>query len=339
MIKIGLIGCGNICNIAHIPAYKKISESRELKIIGTCDIIEEKAKNTAKITKAKNIFTDYHELLKLDLDLVDICTPTYTHSEIAIAAAKAGKDVICEKPIALTLKDAQKMIDTSVQYKTRLFIAHVRRFDPRFQHIKDDIIQEKIGKPVYIRITERQWLPFSGDSWFWKSNLSGGVIIDIGVHIADMFRWFFNSEPVEVFATGRMVREEAKKNGTFDHVVVMYKFAQRETAFMEISWVFPSEGSTLYHYLDIVGSKGKIEYSNRDSNPTIIVTNRISLPRYSLLMSTFPEAFEKELNHFLDCIECNTPSLVTAQDAKKALEMCLAVDQSVREKKSIKLSL
>jgi len=252
LIKIGLIGCGNICNIAHIPAYKKISESRELKIIGTCDIIKEKAKNTAIITKAKNIFTDYHELLKLDLDLVDICTPTYTHSEIAIAAAKAGKDVICEKPIALTSKDAQEMINTSVQYKTRLFIAHVRRFDPRFQHIRDDIIQEKIGKPVYIRITERQWLPFSEDSWFWKSNLSGGVIIDIGVHIADMFRWFFNSEPVEVFATGRMVREEAKKNATFDHVAVMYKFAQGETAFMEISWIFPSEGSTLYHYLDIV---------------------------------------------------------------------------------------
>jgi predicted dehydrogenase len=339
LIKIGLIGCGNICNIAHIPAYKKISESRELKIIGTCDIIKEKAKNIAIITKAKNIFTDYRELLKLDLDLVDICTPTYTHSEIAIAAAKAGKDVICEKPIALTLKDAQEMINASVQYKKKLFIAHVRRFDPRFQHIRDDIIQDKIGKPVFIRITERQWLPFSGDSWFWKSNLSGGVIIDIGVHIADMFRWFFNSEPVEVFATGRMVREEAKKNGTFDHVVVMYKFAQRETAFMEISWVFPSEGSTLYHYLDIVGSKGKIEYSNRDNNPTIMVTNRISLPRYSLLMSTFPEAFEKELSHFLDCIEYNTSSLVTVQDAKKALEMCLAVGQSVREKKSIKLSL
>ena len=339
MIKIGLIGCGNICNIAHIPAYKKISESRELKIIGTCDIIKEKAKNIAIITKAKNIFTDYRELLKLDLDLVDICTPTYTHSEIAIAAAKAGKDVICEKPIALTLKDAQEMINASVQYKKKLFIAHVRRFDPRFQHIRNDIVQDKIGKPVFIRITERQWLPFSEDSWFWKSNLSGGVIIDIGVHIADMFRWFFNSEPVEVFATGRMVREEAKKNGTFDHVVVMYKFAQRETAFMEISWVFPSEGSTLYHYLDIVGSKGKIEYSNRDNNPTIMVTNRISLPRYSLLMSTFPEAFEKELSHFLDCIEYNTSSLVTVQDAKKALEMCLAVGQSVREKKSIKLSL
>lgn len=339
MIKIGLIGCGNICNIAHIPAYKKISESRELKIIGTCDITKEKAKNTAIITKAKNIFTDYHELLKLDLDLVDICTPTYTHSEIAIAAAKAGKNVICEKPIALTSKNAQEMINTSVQSKTRLFIAHVRRFDPRFQHIRNDIIQEKIGKPVYIRITERQWLPFSGDSWFWKSNLSGGVIIDIGVHIADMFRWFLNSEPVEVFATGRMVREEAKKNGTFDHVVVMYKFAQRETAFMEISWIFPSKGSTLYHYLDIVGSKGKIEYSNRDSNPTIMVTDKISLPRYSLLMSTFPEAFEKELSHFLDCIEYDTPPLVTAQDAKKALEMCLAVGQSVREKKSIKLSL
>ncbi len=231
------------------------------------------------------------------------------------------------------------MINASVQYRTRLFIAHVRRFDPRFQHIRNDIIQEKIGKPVFIRITERQWLPFSEDRWFWKSNLSGGVIIDIGVHIADMFRWFFNTEPVEVFATGRMVREEAKKNGTFDHVVVMYKFAKRETAFMEISWVFPSEGSTLYHYLDIVGSKGKIEYSNRDSNPTIMVTNKISLPRYSLLMSTFPEAFEKELNHFLDCIEYNTPSLITAQDAKKALEMCLAVGQSVREKKSIKLSL
>lgn len=339
MIKIGLIGCGNICNIAHIPAYKKISELRKLEIVGTCDIIKERAKNAAIIMSTKKFFTDYHDLLKLDLDLVDICTPTYTHSEIAIAAAKAGKDVICEKPIALTLRDAQDMINNTIHYKTRLFIAHVRRFDPRFQHIKDDIIQDKIGKPVYIRITERQWLPFSEDSWFWKSNLSGGVIIDIGVHIADMFRWFFNTEPVEVYAIGRMVREEAKKNRTFDHVVVMYKFAQRETAFMEISWIFPSAGSTLYHYLDVVGNKGKIEYSNQDSNPTLIVTNKISFPRYSSLVSTFPEAFEKELSHFLDCIAHNTPSLITVYDAKKALEMCLAIHRSVREKKSIKLSL
>ena len=338
MVKIGLIGCGNICNIAHMPAYKKISELRELEIIGTCDIIKERARNAAIIMGTKNFFTDYHDLLKLDLDLVDICTPTYTHSEIAIAAAKAGKDVICEKPMALSLRDAQDMINNSVHYKKKLFVAHVRRFDPRFQHIRDNITQDKIGKPVYIRITERQWLPFSEDSWFWKSNLSGGVIIDIGVHITDMFRWFFNTEPVEVYAIGRMIREEAKKNRTFDHVAAMYKFSQGEMAFMEISWIFPSAGSTLYHHLDVVGNKGKIDFSNQDSNPTLIVTNKISFPRYSSLVSTFPEAFEKELSHFLDCISHNTQSLITVQDAKKALEMCLAVDQSVREKKPIKLS-
>lgn len=99
-LKIGIIGCGGICRYAHVPAYEKMDN---VEIVAACDIIPERAEEVARLTGAKHTFADYKELLKLpEIDAVDICTPNYLHSVIAVDAFAAGKHVHCEKPDAVS---------------------------------------------------------------------------------------------------------------------------------------------------------------------------------------------------------------------------------------------
>ena len=201
-IRAGLIGCGNIGAGAHAPAYAHVPD---VCLVAVCDQVLERATAVAAETGA-DACQDYRQLLaRDDIDMVDLCVPTAQHAPLAIGALKAGKHVLCEKPMARSLTEADAMVAVAQQTGLKLMIGHVRRFDHRYTAIKAAIDAGDIGQPVYIRRAERQWLPFPADAWFWSTKLGGGVILDIGVHIADLLRWYFgqNPPPFTPLAAGR----------------------------------------------------------------------------------------------------------------------------------------
>ncbi|RLF87435.1 gfo/Idh/MocA family oxidoreductase [Thermococci archaeon] len=336
-LKVGVIGCGNIFNLAHKPALKAMRKT--IKVVAVMDIDEEAAKKAGKELNAK-VFTNLDEFLEQEMDVVEILTPTYTHAELTIKALKAGKNVIVEKPIALTVEEAEKMIKEAEQQGLKLFVGHVRRFDKRWRQIKD-VIKSKNILPMQIRKTEVQHLPFPADYWYWDESKSGGVITDLGVHVTDFLRWFFESEPVEVFAIGKAIRGEARVNKTYDHVVMFIKFEGDKTGIAEVSWSYPlpAKYGVFYHHLDIIGKNGRIRYTPLDTPVVGVVKSTFEMPRFSPMLSTFPEAFEAELRHFFECIKSDCEPVVTAKDALIALYIAEKARESIRKGEPVKLEV
>ena len=337
--KVGLIGCGNIGIGAHLPAYAHIPEA---ELVAVCDIIEERVQTAAERTGATP-YTDYRELLEHEgLDMVDICLPSDLHAEATIAAAEAGKHVLCEKPMAHRLEAADGMIEAVKKVGVKLMIGQVRRFDHRYMSIKEQLDAGKVGRPVFIRRAERQFLPFPPDAWQWDPKRGGGVILDIGVHATDLFRWFLGYEAVEVYAIAKSVREAARAAGSYDHAFITCKFDGGGIGFAEASWAYPQGfGGTLYAQLDVVGTEGKIQYADKDTNPMLTYTTERGheLPRYFRFMSTTEYAFEEEIHHFARCVLDDREPAVSPQDARAALEMALAAQRSAEEGRPVRLPL
>ncbi len=338
-LRVGLIGCGNIGARGHAPSYAQIAEA---ELVAVCDVISDRAARLAEQTGAR-AYQDYRHLLdREDIDVLDLCVPTAQHAPLAVEALKAGKHVLCEKPIARTLEEADAIIATVRETGRKAMIGHVRRFDRRYLEVKEAVQRGDIGTPAYIRRAERQWLPFAADAWYWHTDAGGGVIIDIGVHIADMFRWLYEQNPVSVYAVGRQVRDVAKQANSFDHVFITYRFANGGVGLGEASWAHPPEfGGGFYASLDVVGSHGRVQYSDQDSNPMIEFDAKTGakLPQFFRFMSTTEFAFRDEIQHFLDCVVKDQDPAISLEDARSALAMVLAAQQSADSGKPVSLRL
>lgn len=197
-VKIGIIGIGGIANGSHIPAYL---QNKKTEVIALCDIDKKRAE-TAKKKYFKNaeVYEDYMELLANEnIDAVDICTPNYLHSEIAIEAFRAGKHVLCEKPDAVSVEEAEKMYAASLEANKVLMVMRNNRFNENSQYLKKYIEKERLGD-IYIAKAvwkRRRGIPGKG-GWFTTKELSGGgPLIDLGVHMIDLAWWLMGCPEVD----------------------------------------------------------------------------------------------------------------------------------------------
>ncbi|MFQ5849354.1 MAG: Gfo/Idh/MocA family protein [Candidatus Binatia bacterium] len=324
--KVAIVGNGGIYRLAHGPAWRRIPRA---KVVATCDIVEERAEQARQELRAEACFTRIEDLLKNDrIDLVDICTPSDTHAELSIQALRAGKHVICEKPMALRPQDASRMMQTAAEVKRHLYIGHTRRFDWRWLHMREQIGAGRIGEAVAVRRTERCWGAFPRGDWHWDAARSGGVMMDLGVHVADLFAWFLDAEPSDVYAKALAVREEAKEHGCFDFGIIQVGFPGGKRGTMEVSWAHPKEYAPFYSTTEVIGTRGKLTLSDKDAAPMTVVKGEIGIPRYSPLLSSFPETFVDELNHFLDCIDRKAAPRITLSQAYTAVKTVTAAFES-----------
>lgn len=333
-LSVAIVGTGGIYRLAHGPAWRQITRA---KVNATCDIIPERAEQARQELGTESCFGSIEELLENDgIDLVDICTPPYSHAEITIKALRAGKHVICEKPMALTLEDAKRMIQTSRETDRHLYIGHTRRFDRRWIQVKEQISSGRIGEPVSIRWNERCWAGFPKDNWHWDPQ-NGGVLMDLGVHVADLFTWLLDARPTEVFAKGLSVREEPREQGCFDFGLVQMGFEGGKQGLIEVSWAHPKDYAPFYSSMEIIGTRGKLSLSDRGAAPMAVVKNGVEVPRYSPLLSTFPESFVDELDHFFDCVTGKAKPRITLEDASRAVGVITKALESASTGQPVKI--
>ena len=336
MLKVGLIGAGFMGQM-HTNVYANIPEAQ---LVAVADLDEAKARDLAPDA---TIYGTAEEMLKREsLDSVDVCLPTYLHAEYVVKAAQAGVHVLCEKPMAHRLEAADAMIEAVKKPGVKLMIGQVRRFDHRYVSIKEQLDAGKVGRPVFVRRAERQFLPFPPEAWQWDSKRGGGVILGIGVHATDLFRWCLGQEAVEVYTVAKSVREAAIAAGSYDHAFITCKFDGGGVGFAETSWAYPRGfGGALYAQLDVVGTEGKIQYADKDTNPmlTYTIEKGHELPRYFRFMSSTEYAFEEEIRHFVRCVLDDREPAVSPQDARAALEMALAAQRSAETGEPVSLPL
>lgn len=200
MIKVGLLGLGFVGKIHLLQGYQKFDKS-EISLEACFDMAED---NLALVDCPRK-YTSLDKFFENEcgkLDFIDICLPTFLHAEVAIKAMKCGFHVLCEKPMALSIEDAEKMYNTSLETGKKLMIAHVLRFDEDYMKIKEYIDSKILGKPIHAKYTTfRAGVPAG---WFQNSRLSGGPIIDVHIHDADILTWFFGMpKSVSTIAPGK----------------------------------------------------------------------------------------------------------------------------------------
>ncbi len=200
--RVGIIGVGGIFKGSHIGEYL---DDERLEVVALCDIIEERATEIRdKHFPNAAVYTDFNELLKDEtIDSVDICTPNYLHSIIAVAAFKAGKHVFCEKPDAVNVEEVLKMNRAAEKAGKTLMIMRNNRFSPASQYAKKYIESGAMGEIYCGRCgwQRRRGIPGKGGWFTTKAQSGGGPLIDLGVHMIDLAIWLMGS-PTPVAVTG-----------------------------------------------------------------------------------------------------------------------------------------
>lgn len=193
-VRIGIIGCGGIANGKHMPSLKNI---RQAEMVAFCDIIPERAQKAAKQygTPDAKVYTDYRELLAdPSVSVVHVCTPNRSHSFITVDALEAGKDVMCEKPMAINSAEAKKMIDAANHTGRLLTVGYQSRQRSDAQLMKQECLDGTFGEIYYAKATaiRRRAVPTWG-VFLNEYEQGGGPLIDIGTHALDLTLWMMDN--------------------------------------------------------------------------------------------------------------------------------------------------
>ena len=201
-VRIGIIGCGGIANGKHMPSLKMLDN---VEMVAFCDIIPERAQEAAEKygTPDAKVFSNYQELLKLDLDVVHVLTPNSSHAPITIDALESGKHVMCEKPMAMNTEEAKSMLEAARRTGMKLTIGYQNRFRADSLYLKKCCENGDLGHVYYARALaiRRRAVPTWG-VFLDEEKQGGGPLIDIGTHALDLTLWCMdNYEPAMVVGT------------------------------------------------------------------------------------------------------------------------------------------
>ena len=256
-IRVGIVGCGAITRRAHAPAFMKSPLAEIGAFVSRTRTSAEAA--ATECGSSGPIYDDWREVVALeDLDAVDICSPNVFHAEQSIAAAKAGKHVLVEKPIAASLDDADAMIAAANEAGVVLQVAHNLRYVPSVVAAQEVVRGGRLGNVVGLRAGfghsgPRAWAPDS--TWFFDRDLSGGgALIDLGIHIIDVVGFVTGLEGREV--TAMTFGEEPCEDAA--HVVV--RFSNGAVGTINASWVARPAPDM---FLTIFGTEGTLHFDVR----------------------------------------------------------------------------
>ena len=231
--KIGVIGCGNRSK-AIIGALNNVPE---IEIVALCDIVPHKMEQRAQLIKSSfkpKYVNNLNELLQMDLDAIAVITPNYTHKEIVIACLEAGKNVFCEKPMALTVADCNEMIGAVERTGKALQIGTQRRHSSEYKKLVEVIRNKPVGKILQSsifdyrgdwRVPEADEYPAGTPYWRLIQAQSGGVVYEMGNHIIDVNNWVFDSEPMSVCSLQGVNNHSLRKRDSSDHAGVLVEYA------------------------------------------------------------------------------------------------------------------
>lgn len=340
-LRMGLIGCGSIARAAHLPAMRSLSD--RVRLVATADVDESAARSAAAPWGAVAC-ADGHELLRRpDVEAVMIATPEVAHREWTEAAAAAGKHVLCEKPMASALADADSMLSACRNAGVHLMIGHSRRFTRRYIEIRRAIERGEVGVVRLVRENERRSRLREGASggywsaahWTGDPAVSVGAALTNGIHEADLLRWFTGSEPVSVCAEHKVT--VAGNRGVPDFLTYTVRFASGAIGSSEISNCLPP-GYPAFHQCEIYGTRGAVRAKDHDLvSVTRYRDEGIDFPESDRILLHNPTAYVREWAGFLDTVQRGRPLPMPPEEAREALRLALATVESARTGKVVRL--
>jgi myo-inositol 2-dehydrogenase/D-chiro-inositol 1-dehydrogenase len=334
-VRIGLIGAGRIAHV-HAQAYSQVSGGR---LVAVADVVSSAAEKLGQ-QYGLEPYQDYRDILaRPDIDAVLIATPNWLHAEMAIAAAQAGKHVFCEKPIALTLKDADAMIAVAKETGVILQVGFMLRFTPPLPHVKELVASGALGDIIAVRAAIFGWEP--SDEWFYLTEQGGGVILDTLIHFADLLHWLVGPVTRAYSQGGPFVLEGAKRHGSPDNACVSFQHAGGAMTQLYVTW------TTGYgnFFSEVYGSKGSISINFLEKQASLLYLKE-GVQKAGLNYPTgwsHPDVlwsfgYAGEAQYFVDQIRGRAAKGdATGEDGRRALEVVLAAQRSLDENQVVEL--
>lgn len=328
-LKVGVLGAGRI---GRFHAGNLVRWIPEAEVVAVADVVGEAAHRCAQEFGILKAYDDPGKLLSdPTIEAVLICTSTDTHPDLIVAAAKAGKHIFCEKPIALDLREIDRALSAVKENGVKLMVGFNRRFDPNFAKAKELLSLGVIGRPEILRITSRDPAPPSLD----YIRRSGGIFLDMTIHDFDMACFLLGDEVVEVYAAGEtLVDPRIKEAGDVDTAVITLRFRSGALG------VIDNSRRATYGYdqrVEILGEKGMIRVENPRPH-TVTVWNASGedgSTLFSFFMDRYTEAFVQELRAFVSALLEGKDPPISGEEGRKPVVLALAAKKSLEEKRPV----
>ena len=295
MLKVGLVGVGGISG-AHIPAWE---EMKNAELVALCDIRPERMEKYS----GKRCYTDFDEMLaNEELDILDICLPTYLHADFAVKAMEKGINVITEKPISLKEEDVERVYSTAAKNNVKFMVAQVLRFWPEYELLKEIYDTKKYGKLLSGTMIRLGGYPkWSWDGWMMDEKRSGLVPFDLHIHDLAFMVYAFGMPKVAYQYRSKLPKQ--------DFISLSYDFGDfsinSEASWYATCYPFTAEFRFQFEDAVVANENGKMMIYLRDDEKIDLSqaaegdTGSINLPK--------SDAYANELIYFADCVENDKP--------------------------------
>ena len=344
-LRIAIVGAGGIANSAHAPGYLNMDN---VEIVGVCDIIKERAEKLAEKLGAGFVCENYKELFEIEgLDAIDICTPNYLHSVIAVDALNRGFHVFCEKPDAISVEEAEKMKAAAEKSGKTLMVMRNNRYLGASSYLKQFIADGKMGNIYAARCgwQRRRGIPGKGGWFTTKEQSGGGPLIDLGVHMIDLTMWLMgNPAPVSVsgstyckFADNDVVDSVHSAFGTKnddgifdveDLAMGFIKFDNGSCMQIEFSWASNIEKEQ--RFFEIRGEKAGAQWYSTDDKLKIFSEEYGNTVDINPNVTTPVQIHEANLRHFADVILNGAEPMFVPQQGVNMIKILEAMYKSAQ---------
>ncbi|MCM8815303.1 MAG: Gfo/Idh/MocA family oxidoreductase [Candidatus Omnitrophica bacterium] len=348
-LKVGIIGAGGISH-CHIDAFRQLPD---IEIAAICDTNQEKLAFVAEKFGILKRFVNWEDIVKEPVDIISICSPNAFHAQQAVAALKSGKHVICEKPVATNVEEAEMILETAKQTGNKFMVAFCHRFAPHSQFMKKMVDNGQLGEIYYAKASylRRRGIPGLG-TWFTTKKLAGGgPLIDVGVHILDLVIYLmgcpepelilgvtynkFKSQAVDGGWPPLWSRVGDKPIGTFDVEDLgagFIKFNNGATLFLEASWAGNSETGLK---IALFGTKSGVQYSTSLHPPLRIYGELNGVVTDTTVEFPSVNVYNAEIEHFVNCVKNNTQPITTPQEIITVIKIIQNIYRSAETGKPV----
>lgn len=331
-LGIGIIGAGWVSKW-HIKGYQSLKD--KVEILAIADINKEKVKAVAKENEIKYALTDHHKLLGMkEIEAVSITVPTFLHKKIAIEAAKFKKNILCEKPLAMNVKECEEMLKAAKQNKVLLMPGHNRLFFPPHLKMKELVEEGKIGEPKMFQGEFLEDLPSSeiiefGKDWRFKRREGKGAVLESAIHEIYLVEKLMGKiESVMAHLTSFNQKKAQVETTT----QISLKTKKGGLGSITLSWEVP-----FYEDMELlIGEKGVILLSGvewpRFHHPFLGIYSKPKKTWEFLDVSfDWSESFLGIIKHFIDCVETGEEPSVTAIEGRNAIAVVDAIYESEKK--------
>jgi scyllo-inositol 2-dehydrogenase (NAD+) len=330
-LKVGVVGLGRMGKVYAINLANRVPNAQ---LVAVADPQPGNAESFAAEYGVPRWYRNHEELLAdQEVEAVVVLTTTSTHHDIVIAAARAGKAIFCEKPIAMTVEEADEMLAEVAKAGVFFQPAFQRRFDPGYVAALRKIADGVIGDPVVFTAISRD--PFRPSLEFCNPKVSGGLIADMGIHDFDLARWFMG-EVESVHAIGAtLAYPEMKDVGDIDNAIISLTFASGKLGSVQLS------RNSVFGYdirTEIWGTKGSLQVGYYQQTPLLMLTkDGVSHDAVPYFMERFETAYLAQIQNFVDRVQSGGEPVVSGRDAVEAIRLSLAATASFHKQQAVKV--